>query len=123
MVVHEKEDHNLGIITVLTPGADVVDVLDRTRHRLVTKSGRDAVYVDFPLELPTTELVLDACDRDLQLGFAGIFPNRHVTGDVLRLQSLHGVDVHAEDIATASPHGEALLAYVIADLERTGANY
>jgi serine/threonine-protein kinase RsbW len=122
VVVHEKEDHNLGVITVITPGADIVDVLTRTRDRLVTEHGRDAVYVDFPLELPTTEVVLDACDEDLRFGFAGVFPNQHVAGDVLRLQSLHEVEIHAQDIATASPHGEALLAYVIADLERTHAN-
>lgn len=122
VVVHEKEDHNLGIITVLTPGADIVDVLTRTRDRLVAENGRDAVYVDFPLELPTTEVVLDACDQELNFGFAGVFPNQHVAGDVLRLQSLHRVAIHADDIATASPHGEALLAYVIADLERTHAN-
>lgn len=123
LVVQEKEDHNLGIITVITPGTDIVNALELARHRLVDENGRDAVYVDFPLEMPTTQLVLDACDHELQLGFAGIFPNRHVSGDVLRLQSLHRVAVHAEDIATASPHGEALLAYVIADLERTHANH
>ena len=122
VVVHEKEDHNLGIITVITPGADIVDVLTRTRDLLVSDRGRDAVYVDFPLELPTTEVVLDACDEELMFGFAGVFPNQHVAGDVLRLQSLHQVAIHADDIATASPHGEALLAYVIADLERTHAN-
>ena len=122
VVVQEKDDHNLGIITVITPGADMRDVLEHARERLVVEKGRDAVYVDFPLESPTTEVVLDACDSDLQLGFAGIFPNRHVSGDVLRLQSLHQVAVKAADIATASPHGEALLSYVIADLERTHAN-
>ena len=122
VVVHEKEDHNHGIITVITPGVDIVDVLDRARRRLVDEQGRDAVYVDFPLESPATQLVLDACDRELRLGFAGMFPNQHVSGDVLRLQSLHQVAVHAEDVATASPHGEDLLAYVLADLERTHAN-
>lgn len=123
VVVHEMDDHNLGIITVVRPGADIVDVLTSSRDRLVAEHGRDAVYVDFPLELPSTEVVLDAHDADLMFGFAGVFPNRHVGSDVLRLQSLHGVAIHADDIATASPHGEALLAYVIADLERTQANH
>lgn len=117
-----KDDHNLAIITVTTAGADLVEVLTSTRDRLVLEDGRDAVYVDFPLEDPTTEVALEACDETLMFGFAGVFPNHHVGGDVLRLQSLHHVDIHADDIATASPHGEALLAYVIADLKRTHAN-
>jgi phage protein U len=57
------------------------------------------------------------------MGFAGVFPNHHVGGDALRLQSLHTVSIHGSDIATASAHGEQLLAYVLADLERTHANY
>ena len=118
-----KEDHNLALITVVTPGADILEVITSTRDRLVAEDGRDAVYVDFPLEFPTTELVLDACDDTLKMGFAGVFQNQHVGGGVLRLQSLHNVSIHAADIATASAHGEQLLAYVLADLERTHANY
>jgi hypothetical protein len=121
--VQAKDDHNLAIITVVTPGADILEVLTSTRDRLVNEDGRDAVYADFPLELPTTELVLDACDDTLKMGFAGVFPNQHVGGGVLRLQSLHNVDIRAGDIATASGHGEQLLAYVLADLGRTHANY
>lgn len=123
VTVQAKDDHNLAIITVITPGADILDVLTSARDRLVAEDGRDAVYVDFPLELPTTEVVLDACDDTLMLGFAGVFPNQHVAGDVLRLQSLHNVSIHPGDIATASPHGQELLAYVLADLDRTHANY
>lgn len=123
IAVHAKEDHNLAIITVLEPGSDILEVLTAARDELVNVDGRDAVYADFPLERPTTELVLDACDEELMFGFAGIFPNQHVGGDVMRMQSLHNVDIRAEDIATASQHGEDLLAYVVADLKRTHANY
>jgi serine/threonine-protein kinase RsbW len=123
VTVQTKEDHNLAIINVVTPGADILEVLTSTRDRLVIDDGRDAVYVDFPLELPATELVLDACDETLKMGFAGVFPNHHVGGDALRLQSLHTVSIHGSDIATASAHGEQLLAYVLAELERTHANY
>lgn len=120
--VLEKDDHNLAVITVTTAGADLASVITNARDELVAK-GRDAVYVDFALEDPATEVVLDACDDEFMFGFAGIFPNQHVGGDVLRLQSLHNVEFHGDDIATASPHGEALLAYVIADLARTHANH
>jgi serine/threonine-protein kinase RsbW len=123
VTVQTKEDHNLAIINVVTPGADILEVLTSTRDRLVIDDGRDAVCVDFPLELPATELVLDACDDTLKMGFAGVFPNHHVGGDALRLQSLHTVSIHGNDIATASAHGEQLLAYVLAVLERTHANY
>lgn len=123
VTVQTKEDHNLAIINVVTPGADILEVLTSTRDRLVIDDGRDALYVDFPLELPATELVLDACDETLKMGFAGVFPNHHVGGDALRLQSLHTVSIHGSDIATASAHGEQLLAYVLAELERTHANY
>lgn len=123
VVVQARDDHNLAIITVLSPGADILEVLTSTRDRLVNEDGRDAIYVDFPLELPSTEIVLDACDSELMFGFAGVFPNQHAGGDVLRLQSLHTVNIHADDIATASPHGRELLAYVVADLARTHANY
>ena len=123
IAVHPREDHNLAVITVLEPGRDILPVLTAARDTLVNDDGRDAVYVDFPLELPSTEIVLDACDSELSFGFAGVFPNQHVGGDVLRLQSLHNVEIRAEDIATASTHGEELLAYVVADLERTHGNY
>lgn len=122
VVAHAREDHNLAIITVLSPGADLGEVVTALRDRLVLEDGRDAVYVDFPLEDPATELLLDTLDDSFMFGFAGIFPNQHVRGDVLRLQSLHQVDVHAADIATASDHGAQLLAYVVDDLDRTHAN-
>lgn len=122
LVAHAREDHNLAIITVLSPGRDLREAVTELRDSLVREEGRDAVYVDFPLEDPVTELMLDAIDEDFMFGFAGVFPNQHVGGDVLRLQSLHEVDVHSADIATASDHGAQLLAYVVDDLGRTHAN-
>ena len=122
LIAHAREDHNLAIITVLSPGTDLLAAVTELRDRLVREDGRDAVYVDFPLEDPATEVMLDAIDDTFMFGFAGVFPNQHVGGDVLRLQSLHEVAIHAADIATASPHGAELLAYVVDDLERTHAN-
>ena len=122
IVVHEKDDHNLATISVIEPGWDLLDVLDSTRAHLVEVVGRDAVYVDFSLEDPRTDIVLDACDAGLSFGFAGIFPNQHVGGDVMRLQSLHNIEIRSDDIATASDSGRKLLEYVIQDLDRTHAN-
>lgn len=109
-------DHNLALITVHTPGADLEQAVAAERHHLL-HHGLDAVYLDLPLEQPATALVADHLER-LGVSYAGIFPNTRCDGDVLRMQSLHGVQVHADGIAVASEHGQELLTYVLADLPR-----
>ncbi|MGA8746280.1 MAG: hypothetical protein WB507_10490 [Solirubrobacterales bacterium] len=108
-------DHNLALITVHRPGADLDEALDAERHHLFHRAGLDAVYFDLPLEIPATALVAEHLER-LGVSYAGIFPNSRTDGDVLRMQSLHRVRVRAEDIAVASDHGRELLDYVLADL-------
>jgi serine/threonine-protein kinase RsbW len=108
-------DHNLALITVREPGADLEAVVAAERHHLFHRACLDAVYVDLPLERAGTGLVSDHLER-LGVSYAGVFPNRHVDGDVLRMQSLHGVRITADDIAVASDHGRELLDYVLADL-------
>jgi serine/threonine-protein kinase RsbW len=113
--VEIDSDHNLGLITVRTPGADLETAISAERHHLFHTRNLDAVYLDLPLENPATALVADHLER-LGVSYAGVFPNRHVDGDVLRMQSLHRVRVTADDVATASDHGRELLEYVLADL-------
>jgi hypothetical protein len=113
--VEVHADHNLALITVTTPGADLEDVLAAERHHLFHRACLDAVYIDLPLEQPATALVSDHLER-LGVSYAGVFPNRHVDGDVMRMQSLHRVRVTAADVAVASEHGRELLEYVLADL-------
>lgn len=108
-------DHNLALLTVHLPGADLEEALGAERHHLFHHAGVDAVYVDLPLETPATALVADRLER-LGVSYAGIFPNSRTDGDVLRMQSLHRVRVRADDIAVASGHGRELLDYVLADL-------
>jgi hypothetical protein len=108
-------DHNLALITVRTPGADLEAAIGAERRHLFHQARLDAIYLDLPLEQPATALVADHLER-LGVSYAGIFPNRHCDGDVLRMQSLHRVRVKADDIAVASDHGRELLHYVIADL-------
>jgi GNAT superfamily N-acetyltransferase len=110
-----ERDHNLALITVATPGADLEQAIAAERHHLFHSACLDAVYVDLPLEQPATALVADDLER-LGVSFAGVFPNRTTDGDVLRMQSLHGVRVKADDVAVASDHGRELLDYVLADL-------
>ena len=116
--VEVDRDHNLALITVLQPGADLEEAVGGERHHLFHRENLDAVYVDLPLERPATALVADHLER-LGVSYAGVFPNHRTDGDVLRMQSLHRVRVKADDIAVASDHGRELLDYVLSDLPRT----
>jgi hypothetical protein len=113
--VEVNSDHNLALITVRTPGADLETAVAAERHHLFHRDCLDAVYLDLPLEQPATALVSDDLER-LGVSYAGVFPNHRVDGDVLRMQSLHRVRVTADDVATASDHGRELLEYVLGDL-------
>ena len=116
--VEVHEDHNLALITVQVPGADLEETIAAERHHLFHRAGLDAIYVDLPLEQPATALIADDLER-LGVSYAGIFPNHRTDGDVLRMQSLHRVRVKADDIAVASDHGRELLDYVLADLPQS----
>ena len=102
--VEVDEDHNLALITVRVPGADLEQAIGAERHHLFHRAGLDAIYIDLPLEQPATALVADDLER-LGVSYAGVFPNHRTDGDVLRMQSLHRVRVKADDIAVASDHG------------------
>ena len=111
-----RDDHNLAILSVDVPGADLADVAATIRADLFGR-GLDALYVDLPLDRPETEVAGEALEEH-GFSFAGLFPNMGVAGDVLRLQSLNAVTIDAAGIASASDHGRDLLAYVLADHER-----
>jgi serine/threonine-protein kinase RsbW len=113
--VEVDADHNLALITVHEPGADLETAVAAERHHLFHRAGLDAVYLDLPLELPATALVADHLER-LGVSYAGVFPNSRCEGDVLRMQSLHRTRIKADDVSVASEHGQELLEYVLADL-------
>jgi hypothetical protein len=113
--VEVDHDHNLALITVHVPGADLEEAIAAERRHLFHHHCLDAVYIDLPLERPATALVADHLER-LGVSYAGIFPNARTDGDVLRMQSLHRVRVKADDVAVASDHGRELLQYVLSDL-------
>jgi serine/threonine-protein kinase RsbW len=108
-------DHNLALITVTVPGADLEAMVAAERRHLFRHACLDAIYLDLPLENPATALLADHLER-LGVSYAGIFPNSRTDGDVLRMQSLHRVRIAAVDVAVASDHGRELLEYVLADL-------
>ncbi len=115
-VVHATtlEDHNVAVLTATEPGADLPTAVGAARDRLFAR-GLDVVYLDLPLEHHATALVADHLDI-LGVSYAGVFPNSRAHGDVLRLQSLNGVRISADDVAVASDHGRRLLDYILADL-------
>ena len=113
-----REDHNLAVLTVEVPGADLATVVEREQRRLF-EGGLDVLYVDLPMEQAETTVAAEQLEEH-GVTFAGVFPNGRVAGDVLRLQSLNGVEVVPEGISTASDHGAELLAYVLDDLARQG---
>ncbi|HEU4736368.1 MAG TPA: hypothetical protein VFS48_05010 [Solirubrobacterales bacterium] len=113
--VEVEDDHNLALITVRMPGADLEAVVAAERHHLFHRRGLDAIYLDLPLEQPATALVADHLEA-LGVSYAGVFPNSHCDGDVLRMQSLHRARIKADDVAVASEHGRELLEYVLADV-------
>jgi hypothetical protein len=115
MHVATDDDHNLALLTVHEPGADLEVEIGAVRHHLFHRENLDAVYIDLPLEKPATALVADHLER-LGVSYAGVFPNPRTDGDVLRMQSLHRVRVKADDVVVASDHGRELLDYVLADL-------
>jgi hypothetical protein len=108
-------DHNLALITVHVPGADLETAVAAERHHLFHRLGLDAVYLDLPLDTPATALVAGHLER-LGVSYAGVFPNSRCNGDVLRMQSLHRARIKADDVSVASEHGRELLDYVLADL-------
>jgi serine/threonine-protein kinase RsbW len=110
-----EADHNLALITVGSPGADLEEAVGAERHHLFHTRNLDAVYLDLPLADPATALLADHLER-LGVSYAGIFPNGRSGGDVLRMQSLHRARIAADDLAVASEHGRELLEYVLADL-------
>jgi serine/threonine-protein kinase RsbW len=115
MHLEVDRDHNLALLTVLVPGADLEQAVGAERHHLFHHENLDALYIDLPLEQAATALVADDLER-LGVSYAGVFPNPRTDGDVLRMQSLHRVRVKADDVAVASDHGRELLEYVLADI-------
>ncbi len=112
-----REDHNLAVLTVHRPGADLERRVAAQRSALF-EAGLDAIYVDMPMETPATALAADLLEA-LGVFYSGIFPNTRADGDVLRMQSLNDVAVRAGDVAVVSDHGRELLDYVLADLAAT----
>ena len=109
---------NVAVLVVTQAGRDLTAHVQAERSRLFDE-GVDALYVDLPLDRPESAHVSEAL-QELNLSYSGLFPNNQAAADVLRLQCLRDATAWSHDVAVASPHGAALLEYVIADMEATG---
>jgi hypothetical protein len=116
--VETRPGDNVAVLTVIRAGDDLTGRVDAERARLFGE-GVDALYVDLPLDRPESAHVSDALE-ELRLSYSGIFLNHTASGDVLRLQCLRKATAVCHDVAVASPHGAALLDYVLADMEAVG---
>lgn len=118
--LHVESDagDNVAVLIVSQAGGDLTSRVEAERARLFDQ-GVDALYVDLPLDRPESAHVSDELG-ELRLSYSGVFPNNQAAGDVLRLQCLRNATAWCHDVAVASPHGAALLEYVVADMEAAG---
>jgi hypothetical protein len=116
--VETRLGDNVAVLTVRQAGNDLTGRVEEERSRLFSE-GVDALYVDLPLDQPESAHVSESLE-ELKLSYSGIFPNNKAAGDVLRLQSLRKATALSHDVVVASPHGTALLEYVVADMEAAG---
>ena len=116
--VEKRPGDNVAVVTVVQAGEDLTARLDAERSRLFDE-GFDALYVDLPLDRPESAHVSESLE-ELKLTYSGIFLNHQAAGDVLRLQSLRNATALSHDVVVASPHGAALLEYVLADMAAAG---
>lgn len=85
------------------------------QHILRRLPQAEVVYLDLPLSLATTPAACLSLEAE-GFSFAGIVPEAHLTGDVLRLQKLQVAAQRYEDIHTASEWGKELKQYVFGEL-------
>ena len=84
--------------------------------RMLLAEHVDVVYVDVDLAATAdAETVVETlCDQGFS--YAGLWLHGPANHDHLRLQRLNSTEIELHDIATASPAGDELVRYVLADL-------
>lgn len=102
-------------ISVLTFGQDL---LKRVEDQLeeFKLSHFDLIYVDLPLADPAAQAAVPELER-LGFFFAGIYPEKHADGDLLRLQFLNNIRIDPSKIHTVSEMGKDMLDYVMAEMD------
>ena len=110
-------DEHAGVATITVAGWDrsiAADAVAALRRLLAEHV--DVIYADIDLvAIADPDAVVDAL-RLHGFSYAGLWLHGAGDHDHLRLQRLNSTDVELETIATASPAGAELVAYVLADL-------
>lgn len=97
-------------------GADTAVAVDQARRDLIEVAGVPVIYLELPLAQPGTP---DLCRAAESMGFcfSGVGPCFAPDGDVLRLQYLN-TPLDPAKLQIASPFGQELLAYIVAEQDR-----
>ncbi len=90
--------------------------------RMLLAEHVDVLYADLDLEATADADGAVEFLRGQGFSYAGLWLHGAGDHDHLRLQRLNSTDVELDDIATASPRGQDLVRYVLADLEHVGAH-
>lgn len=114
--LHRDYDHNAALLHCKSVGADTCATIATHLEALETEAV-DCIYLDLPLSNPNV-FIHGAAIRRLGFVFGCILPEIRDDGDVLRLQRLNGVELHIDEIATASDFGRELLVEIAADFQK-----
>ena len=112
-----KQESGVAFLTVLSYGSDFLTSMQEQLQSL-RLNRFDLILVFLRLDDPLTGQ-LGSGLHELGLSFAGIYPE-YDDGDVLVLQSLNNVEIDPDAIAVASPLGEYLRDFVVADYRAAG---
>lgn len=110
--------HESGVarLTVERYGLDFDRAL-QTQLNTLRVNRYDLIWVYLPLSDPLTGFFGNGL-HELGLSFSGIYPEYTAEGDVLVMQCLNNVEFDPAEIKVASPFGEQLRDFVMADYER-----
>ncbi|HKR99940.1 MAG TPA: GNAT family N-acetyltransferase, partial [Candidatus Dormibacteraeota bacterium] len=90
--------------------------------RMLLAEHVDVIYADLDLAVTVDpDRAVDAL-HEQGFSYAGLWLHGAGDHDYLRLQRINSTQVELDGIATASPAGQALVDYVLADLERGAAH-
>lgn len=113
--INLRHDTGLAHLTVESYGQDFLAALQQQVAQFLLNRF-DLILVYLPLGDPLTSY-FGAGLQELGLSFCGVYPEYH-DGDVLVLQHLNNVKIDPEQILVASPMGEYLREFALADLHQ-----
>ena len=103
-------------ISIAAPGEDMGERVKAQLDEL--KLARiDIIYLDVPLSEAWATAAIGRFEA-LGFSFCGIYPEKHESGDLLRLHYLNNLRVDPAQIVTINEMGAAILDYTLAEMKR-----